>query len=57
MGTASNSVGLTKPTGELLVELAGAVYAEVVHPKAFGVGAGPGDPGIFHAPREVKVSG
>lgn len=56
MGTAANSVGLTKPAGELRVEVTEAVYAEVVHPQAFGVGAGPGDPGIFHAPGKVKVS-
>lgn len=56
MGTAADSVGLTKPAGEVLVEVAEAVYAEVVHPQAFGVGAGPGDPGIFYAPGKVKVS-
>ena len=56
MGTAADSVGLTKPAGEVLVEVAEVVYAEVVHPQAFGVGAGPGDPGIFYAPGKVKVS-
>jgi hypothetical protein len=50
MGAGSDSVVLTEPAGELLVEVAGAVYAEVVYPQTFGVGAGPGDPGIFHAP-------
>ena len=56
MGTAADSVGLTKQAGEVLVEVAEAVYTEVVHPQAFGVGAGPGDPGIFYAPGKVKVS-
>jgi len=33
MGTAADSVGLTKPAGEVLVEVAEVVYAEVVHHK------------------------
>jgi hypothetical protein len=49
-------VGLAKPAGELLVEVAGVVYSEVVYPEAFGVGVGPGDPGIFHAAGKVEVS-
>jgi hypothetical protein len=56
MSAAAHLVGLVNPAGELVVKLAGRTDAELVNVQPPGVRAGPGDPGIVHAPVQVQVS-
>jgi hypothetical protein len=55
MGAGPDSVSLTKPASELLVEVTKAIDPEMMNVEAFGVRGGPGDPKIFHAPWEVEI--
>jgi hypothetical protein len=56
MGASADLVRLAEPASELLVQLAGAVDAEVMNVQTLGVSAGPDDSLIFHAARQVQVS-